>query len=113
MRTLDDISSMNKYGTVQKVYKSEDGKDANAEAKALFHGIDESGSVIALGDVRAISGYSLAVQDSKSGLYGLFLYRKRYTHIYRWQARNVTYACFQKYNGRKGTSLFRPRRRLR
>lgn len=81
LRTLDDISSMNKYGTVQKVYKSEDGKDANAEAKALFHGIDESGSVIALGDVRAISGYSLAVQDSRSGLYGLF-YIESDTHTF-------------------------------
>ena len=72
IKTLDDIDSMNKYGTIQKVYKTEDGKDANAEAKALFHSIEQSGSVLALGDVRAISGYSLAVQESKSGLYGLF-----------------------------------------
>lgn len=72
IKALDDINSMNKHGTVQKVYKTEDGKDANAEAKALFHGIEQSGSVLALGDVRAISGYSLAVQESKSGLYGLF-----------------------------------------
>ena len=72
LRTLDDIASMNKYGTIQKVYKTEDGKDANTEAKALFHSIDQSGDVTALGDVRAIAGYSLAVQESKSGLYGLF-----------------------------------------
>lgn len=72
IKTLEDISSMNKYGTVQKVYKMQDGKDANTEAKALFHALDQSGSVIALGDTRAVSGYSLAVQESKSGLYGLF-----------------------------------------
>lgn len=71
-RTLEDITSMNKYGTIQKVYKTQDGKDANTEANALFHGLDQSGSVIALGDTRAVSGYSLAVQESKSGLYGLF-----------------------------------------
>lgn len=81
IRTIDDIESMNKYGTIQKVYKTEDGKDANVEAKALFHGIDQSGSVIALGDVRAISGYSLAVQESKSGLYGLF-YIESDTHTF-------------------------------
>lgn len=72
IKTLEDISSMNKYGTVQKIYKTQDGKDANTEAKALFHALDQSGSVIALGDTRAVSGYSLAVQDNKSGLYGLF-----------------------------------------
>ena len=71
-RTLEDITSMNKYSKKKKVYKTQDGKDANTEANALFHGLDQSGSVIALGDTRAVSGYSLAVQESKSGLYGLF-----------------------------------------
>lgn len=72
IKTLDDLSSRNKYGTVQKVYKQEDGADATAEAKALFHGIDQTGTILSLGDTRAVSGYSLAVQESKSGLYGLF-----------------------------------------
>ena len=27
IRTLEDIDSMNKYGTIQKVYKTQDGKD--------------------------------------------------------------------------------------
>ena len=81
LKILDDITSMNEHGTTQKVYKSEDGKDATAEAKTLFHGIDQSGSVIALGDVRAISGYSVAVQESKSGLYGLF-YIESDTHTF-------------------------------
>lgn len=81
IKTLDDASSMKDHGTIQDTYKTEDGKDANAEAKALFHGIDQSGSTVALGDVRAISGYSLAVQDSKSGLYGLF-YIESDTHTF-------------------------------
>lgn len=68
----DDIDSMNKYGTVQKVYQEEDSKNSTAEAEALMHGIDKTGSITGLGDVRAIAGYSLAVQESKSGLYGLF-----------------------------------------
>lgn len=72
IKTLDDLTSRNKYGTVQKVYKQEDGADATTEAKALFHGIDETGTILSLGDTRAVSGYSLAVQESKSGLYGLF-----------------------------------------
>ena len=82
IKTLEDIDSMNKYGTIQKVYKTQDGKDSNVEAKALMHGIDKNGSVLALGDVRAISGYSVAVQESKSGLYGLFMLKVILTHLW-------------------------------
>lgn len=70
--TKEDLASMNKYGTVQKIYQQEDGKDSNVEAEALLHGIDQSGTASGIGDVRAIAGYSLAIQESKSGLYGLF-----------------------------------------
>ena len=57
------------------------GKMPMQRQRHFSNGIDESGSVIALGDVRAISGYSLAVQDSKSGLYGLF-YIESDTHTF-------------------------------
>lgn len=70
--TVEDAASQQKYGTVQKVYKQEDGKDAQGEAKALLQTIEQSGSVTALGDVRAVSGYSVAVQEPISGLYGEF-----------------------------------------
>ena len=72
LKTLDDISSRNAYGTIQKVYKKEDGVDPTAGARELFHAIDQTGSIVALGDTRAVAGYSLAVQESRSGLYGLF-----------------------------------------
>lgn len=71
-KTLDDYDSRNKYGTIQKVYKEEEGKDAEAQAKALFHGISQSASVSVKGDLRAVSGTSLAVQEKSTGLYGLF-----------------------------------------
>lgn len=70
--TVNDADSQQKYGTVQKVYKQEDGKDAQSEAKALLQAIEQSGSVTALGDVRAVSGYAVAVQEPISGLYGKF-----------------------------------------
>lgn len=68
---VDDAEAQ-KYGVIQKVYKKEDGKDAAIEAKAMLQGLDQSGSVTALSDDRAVSGYSIAVQDEISGLYGLF-----------------------------------------
>ena len=69
---IEDTTSMKKYGVVQKIYQKEDGKDAKTEAKALMEGIERAGSVSGISDIRAISGYSIAVQEPVSGLYGLF-----------------------------------------
>lgn len=71
-KSLDDFDSRKKYGTIQKLYKQEEGKSAEAQAKALFHGIDQSASITVTGDTRAISGKSIAVQEKATGLYGLF-----------------------------------------
>lgn len=81
LNTVEDFSSRQKYGTVQKVYQKEDGVNQTTAAKALFHAIDQSGSIVALGDTRAISGYALAVQESSTGLYGLFFIESD-THIF-------------------------------
>lgn len=70
-----------KYGIVQKVYKQQDGKDDDAEAKALMQGIEQSGSVTALSDTRAVSGYGIAIQEPVSGLYGFF-YIESDTHMF-------------------------------
>ncbi len=72
IKTVKNASSIKKRGTIQAIYKKEDGKNATKEAKKLFHELDKSASVVALGDTRAISGYAIAVQDKNSGLYGLF-----------------------------------------
>jgi len=70
-----------KYGTVQKIYKQQDEKDDEAEAKALMQGIEQSGSVTALSDTRAVSGYGIAIQEPVSGLYGFF-YIESDTHTF-------------------------------
>lgn len=69
---VEDAASRKKYGTIQRVYKQEDGKDAQAEAKALLQKIEQSGSVTATSDVRAVSGYAIPVQESNTKLYGKF-----------------------------------------
>lgn len=69
---VEDAASRKKYGTVQRVYKQEDGKDAQAEAKAMLQEIEQSGSVTATSDVRAVSGYAIPVQESNTKLYGKF-----------------------------------------
>lgn len=79
--TVQDAASRRKYGTVQRVYKQQDDVDNAAEARALLKGLERSGSVTALGDVRAVSGYSVAVQEPISGLYGKF-YVESDTHTW-------------------------------
>lgn len=79
--TVQDAASRRKYGTVQRVYKQQDDADNAAEARALLKGLERSGSVTALGDVRAVSGYSVAVQEPVSGLYGKF-YIESDTHTW-------------------------------
>lgn len=78
---VEDAVAQQKYGVVQRVYKQEDGKDANTEAKALLQTIEQSGAVTATSDTRAVSGYAIAVQEATTGLYGKF-YIESDTHTF-------------------------------
>lgn len=68
-------------GTIQKVYTQEDGKNAQAEAKAMLKVLEETASVSGIGDVRALSGYALIIQEETTGLYGRF-YIESDTHTF-------------------------------
>ncbi len=69
---IENSASRSKYGTVQKVYKIEDDKDSNIEAKALLFDVTREGSVSALSDIRAVSGYALLVYEESSKTYNKF-----------------------------------------
>lgn len=65
---VEDTAAQQKYGVVQTVYKQEDGKDAQTEAKALLQTLEQTGSVTGCpGDSRAVSGYALIVQEPLPG----------------------------------------------
>lgn len=82
IRAVEDIDSQNKYGVIQRVYKQEEGKNADTEARNLFKGAEQSASVSGVpNDFRAVSGYSLIVQESDTGLYGAF-YIESDTHTF-------------------------------
>ena len=78
---VEDAEARKKYGTLQRVYQQQDGKNDTAEAKALLQAIEQSGSVTATSDVRAISGYAIIVQEPVTGLYGKF-YIENDTHTF-------------------------------
>lgn len=73
IKTVQDTDSQRKYGTVQSVYKQEDGKDATDEAKNMLKTAELSASINGVpSDYRAVSGYSIVVQEPDTGLYGKF-----------------------------------------
>ena len=67
IKVIEDAESIQKYGLVQKVMKQSDKEDISAS------GVPN--------DFRAVSGYSIIVQDEVSGLYGQF-YIESDTHTF-------------------------------
>ena len=75
------------YGLFQDVYKKEENKDSNAEAKAMLNGVEQSCSLSGFGDTTCITGYGVQVKDTHTGLVGLF-YIDSDTHT--WEGGNYT-----------------------
>ena len=75
------------YGLFQEVYKKEENKDSNTEAKALLNGIEQTCSLTGFGDTTCITGYGVQVKDTYTGLVGLF-YIDSDTHT--WEGGNYT-----------------------
>ena len=82
INVIEDAQSIQKYGLVQKVMKQSDKEDISAEAQKALVSVENSGSVSGVpNDFRAVSGYSIIVQDEVSGLYGQF-YIESDTHTF-------------------------------
>mgnify|MGYP007104035607 FL=1 len=82
IKVIEDAESIKKYGLVQKVMKQSDKEDISAEAQKALISVENSGSVSGVpNDFRAVSGYSIIVQDEDSGLYGQF-YIESDTHTF-------------------------------
>lgn len=63
---------LEKYGIYQKTYVKESGVSAKKKAEAMLQGITKTASVEAIGDIRAVSGYSIEILDKPTGLKGTF-----------------------------------------
>lgn len=60
------------YGVYQQTYTKESGVNAKKEAKAMLVGVTKQASIESIGDVKAISGYSIEIDDKATGLSGTF-----------------------------------------
>lgn len=70
--TVQNRKAVEKYGVYQQTYRKEKGANAKKEAKALLAGITKEATVEAIGNVKAISGYSIEICDKAAGLSGTF-----------------------------------------
>ena len=78
---VEDSESQAEYGiTIQSVYKEHKDKDSTEEAKDLIKGAKREGTVVAIGDYRAKTGYSLQINDANFA--GKF-YVKSDSHTFR------------------------------
>ena len=75
------------YGLFQDVYKQQEGKDSNAEAKAMLKDIEQTCNLTGFGDTTCITGCGVQVKDTHTGLVGLF-YIDSDTHT--WEGGNYT-----------------------
>lgn len=82
VKTVENAESITKYGLVVKTLKQADGEDKTEEAKKLLVVSEQSASASGIPeDPRAVSGYSLIVKDSDTGLVGQF-YIESDTHSF-------------------------------
>lgn len=82
LKTVEDTASIQKYGLVQRVLRQNDGEDATLQAQKMLVTAEASAGVSGVpNDFRAVSGYSVIVQETDTGLYGQF-YIESDTHTF-------------------------------
>jgi hypothetical protein len=69
---VKEKKNISSYGVYQKVYEKEEGIDAKKAAKAMMVGITKEATVESLGDVKALAGYAIEIDDKATGLKGTF-----------------------------------------
>ena len=78
---VENKKNISSYGVYQQTYTKEDGVDAKKQANAMLVGITKEANIESTGDIKAISGYSIQIDDKATGLSGKF-YIKSDTHTF-------------------------------
>lgn len=78
---IKDDTNISKYGIYQNTYTKEKGVNAKNVAKSMLVGVTKEAQVTALGNIKAISGKSIKIKDSATGLTGTF-YISADTHTF-------------------------------
>lgn len=80
---VKDDDDIKKHSMFQDVYKEDPNKDTQTEAKALLKKPERTGTVVALGDYRVVSSYSVEVRDSLQSSQSAQFWVKSDTHTFR------------------------------
>ena len=78
---VQNKNNITKYGIYQGIYTKEKGVDAKAAARNLLVGITKEASIEAIGNINAVSGKSIKIEDKATGLIGTF-YISSDTHTF-------------------------------
>lgn len=68
--SVENKSDRKKYGTFQKIYKKQKGKNAKAEAKELLTRLERKGSITAVGNIVCTAGKKIKITEKSTGLSG-------------------------------------------
>lgn len=71
-KELGEVNLPGIPGILQDIYIKEKGKDANSQAKELLKGIEKTANIEAIGDIECITGNSIVIKESYTGLNGVF-----------------------------------------
>lgn len=69
---VQEADSAAQYGVFQDIYEQEKGVDPMTGAKALLIGPEQTLTIDAIGDLNCIAGRGVTVQDSATGMSGLY-----------------------------------------
>ena len=74
IRTLRNADLTEIYGVLRRIIRQPDGEDSTADAQKILdeNGLAQTIKTEAMGDVRCITGSTVAVEEPYTGLYGLF-----------------------------------------
>ena len=69
---VTDEESIKQYGLFQELYTVEEGVNQNTAANLMLTQPEQTLSVEAIGDMNCLSGYGVTVEDSVTGMKGLY-----------------------------------------
>lgn len=96
-----------KYGIYQSTYTKEKGVNAKNAAKSILTGVTKEAQVTALGSIKAISGKSIKIKDSATGLTGTF-YISADTHTFEDGTHMMNLELVWKNVSEEGADVYEP-----
>ena len=107
---VSNDKQLSTYGVYQQTYTKEEGKNAKVAAKSMLFGVTREASIEALGDIRALSGYSIKIHDKATKLDGVF-YITSDTHTFENNTHIMSLGLSWKESMEQGADTVKPEKK--